>query len=97
MSLSSSRSSSGFFLGTPGANKSTDFGFNSFVGDDPQVGDGFLDLIEKTLSSSAMEMARLKDFDRFDDVFTPPIDVIILQKLATSPKTLHQCYEECIL
>ncbi len=78
MLLSSSRSSSRFFLRTLGANKSTDFGFNSFVGDDPQVGDELLDLIVKTVSSSAMVMARLKDLDRFDDVFMPPIDVIIL-------------------
>ena len=77
MSLSSSFSSSGFLLGMLGANKSTGFGFTSFVGDDPQVGEGLEALTAKMLSSSATEMARLKDFDKFDDVFMPPIDVII--------------------
>jgi hypothetical protein len=86
MLLSSSLSSSGFFLGTLGANKSTDFGFTSLVGDDPQVGDELVALIAKTLSSSATEMARLKDFERFDEVFMPPIDVIIFQKLAKESK-----------
>jgi hypothetical protein len=82
MSLSSSLSSSGFFFETMGANKSTGFGFTSFVGDDPQVGDGLVTLTAKTFSSSATEIARLKDLDKFDEVFMPPIDVIIFQKLA---------------
>jgi hypothetical protein len=62
---------------TLGANKSKAFGLAS--GSDPQVGDGFLVLISRKLSSSATEMARLKDFDRFDDVFMPPIVVNIFQ------------------
>jgi hypothetical protein len=49
------------------------------VGDDPHVGDELLDLLTKIFSSSATEMARLKDFDRFDEVLMPPIEVIILK------------------
>jgi hypothetical protein len=88
MALSSSLSSSGFFFPTLGANISTTgFGFASLVGDPPQVGDGLLLLIEKMLSSSAAAMARLKDLDKFDEVFMPPIEVIIFQKLVACSRS----------
>ena len=60
----------------------TGLGFASLVGEAPQVGDGSLLRIEKMLSSSTTAMARLKDLDRFDEVFMPPIEVIIFQQLA---------------
>jgi hypothetical protein len=41
-------------------------------------------------------MARLKDFDRFDDVFMPPIEVNIFQKLARYAIT-SLCELDCLL
>ena len=96
MSLSSSRSSSGFFLETLGANRSNCFGFDSLTGSDAQVGEGFLVLISRKLSSSATAMARLKDFERLDEVFIPPIEVNILNNFLTYGRT-SLCKSDCLL